>query len=434
MNKGLVLCLVLAVAAGGAYWRDDLMVVASPYVTDAMAKVGFSQKTSAAELNPGGPAIDSTGQKAGKPGKTDSATAGASVGRRRGDTPHVATVAAVDEKMPILRKTIGTVVSPASLMVTSETQGLVTEVLVSDGADVRKGDVLVRLDSRIAAANLAKDKAALARDQASLEHAVNVQKRQQQLLSTDAVSKQSLEDAVTTVETAQATVALDQATVDGDVVTLAQKEIRAPFDGRLGSVGVVVGSLVQPGATVVRLTSLDPLQVSLTLAESDVALVQDTLAGGGAVEVTATPLGGDKTYDAKVDFVDANVDGPSGTFIVKATLANVDGRLFPGQSLAVTAILGNKPVVGVPSVALQPSQGGTIVYVVDGDGKVKVAPVTVALAAGDRSGIASGLAAGDRVVVEGQANLSAGLKVIDAAQAAQGGGQPAAEAKAEVQP
>ena len=239
---------------------------------------------------------------------------------------------------------------------------------------------------------------------------------------------------MTTVETAQATVALDQATVDGDVVTLAQKEIRAPFDGRLGSVGVVVGSLVQPGATVVRLTSLDPLQVSLTLAESDVALVQDTLAGGGAVEVTATPLGGDKTYDAKVDFVDANVDGPSGTFIVKATLANVDGRLFPGQSLAVTAILGNKPVVGVPSVALQPSQGGTIVYVVDGDGKVKVAPVTVALAAGDRSGIASGLAAGDRVVVEGQANLSAGLKVIDAAQAALGGGQPAAEAKAEVQP
>jgi multidrug efflux system membrane fusion protein len=401
--KSVVGLVLVAALAALFFWRGDVLVVAGPYVDRTLTSVGLKPILAKAEI---GPAATT------KPAAEKPAAPG---GKRRGnEPPRVSTVAATAEDMPIVRRTIGTVVSPASLVVTSETQGLVTEVLARDGADVRKDDVLVRLDSRLAEATLAKDRAALARDQASLEHARNALRRQQSLASTDAVSKQSLDDAAAAVQTAEATVALDEATIRGDEVTLSQKVIRAPFDGRLGEVGVVVGSLVQSTSSIVRLTSLDPLEVSFALAENDVGLVEETRGHGGEVGVVVTPLGSDRAYKGKVDFIDANVDAASGTFMVKATLDSVDGLLFPGQSLAVTATLGTRPVVGVPSVAVQPSQNGAMVYVVGGDGTVSVKPVTVALSDGDRSGVDSGLAAGDRVVVEGQVRLVNGMKVVDA--------------------
>jgi multidrug efflux system membrane fusion protein len=329
-------------------------------------------------------------------------------------------VAAGAEDMPVERRTIGAIASPANLNVTTETSGIVTDILVSDGADVKAGDVLVRLDSRIAEATVEKDKAALARDQATLDHARETAARQQRLLSNEAVSQQSLEDANAAVKTAEATVAVDQATLKSDLVTLDQKTIRAPFDGRLGAVVPAVGSLVQPGTAIVRLTRLDPLYASFALSESDAALVRTARAAGKPIKVSVTPLGATDTFTGTVDFVDDAVDATSGTFIARATLHGVADRLVPGQSIAVEAAIGSMPVVAVPTVALQATQQGNVVYVVGADGTVAAKPVTVALSAGDRSGLSSGVAAGERVVVEGQVRLADGMKVIDASTEAAG--------------
>jgi len=290
----------------------------------------------------------------------------------------------------------------------------VTEVLVSDTEMVKTGDVLVRLDSRIAEATVEKDRAALARDQATFEHAKETAARQQRLLSNEAVSQQSLEDANAAVKTAEATVAVDEATLKSDLVTLDQKTIRAPFDGRLGAVDVVVGSLVQPETAIVRLTRLDPLYATFALSESDASLVRAAQAAGKPIEVTVTPLGATDAFTGEVDFVDGAVDATSGTFTARATLHGVADRLVPGQSIAVMAAIGSTPVVAVPTVALQATQQGNVVYVVGADNTVTVRPVTVALSAGDRSGLSAGLQAGERVVVEGQVRLAEGMKVIDA--------------------
>ncbi|WP_118847943.1 efflux RND transporter periplasmic adaptor subunit [Pleomorphomonas carboxyditropha] len=437
MKKTLGIILVAAVAAG-LYWRDGIVTVTAPYVSGALAAV-----SPAAPPEAGAPAT--TGghrQRAGGEGAAGSGSGQAAGSGRHGagGPTRVATVSAAAEDMPIERRTIGTIASPANLTVTTETSGLVTEILVKDGADVKAGDVLVRLDSRIAEATVEKDRAALARDQATFEHAKETAARQERLLSNEAVSQQSLEDANAAVKTAEATVAVDEATLKSDLVTLDQKTIRAPFDGRLGAVEVVVGSLVQPETAIVRLTRLDPLYASFALSESDASLVRAAQAAGKPIAVSVTPLGATGAFTGNVDFVDGAVDTTSGTFTARATLHGVADRLVPGQSIAVMAAIGSTPVVAVPTVALQATQQGNVVYVVGADNTVTVRPVTVALSAGDRSGLASGLQAGERVVVEGQVRLAEGMKVIDAsadaANARPGDAKPDAKptSTAEAQP
>lgn len=431
MKKTLGIILVAAIAAG-LYWRDSIVAVTTPYVSQALAAVSpGTAPTAPADVkdpattgngthrqhaNGDASAANGAGQAAGSgSGQATGKASGQGGGRRGSGGPtRVSTVAASAEDMPIERRTIGTITSPANLTVSTETSGLLTEILVKDGADVKAGDVLVRLDSRIAEATVEKDQAALARDQATLENARQTAARQQKLLSNEAVSQQSLEDANAAVKTAEATVAVDQATLKSDLVTLDQKTIRAPFDGRLGAVAVTVGSLVQPQTAIVRLTRLDPLYASFALSESDASLVRMAQAAGKPIKVSVTPLGSTDAFTGTVDFVDASVDTTSGTFTARATLTGVADRLVPGQSIAVMAAIGSTPVVSVPTVALQATQQGNVVYVVGPDNTVAVRPVTVALSAGDRSGLTAGIAAGDRVVVEGQVRLAEGMKVIDA--------------------
>lgn len=438
MKKTLGIILVAAIAAG-LYWRDSIVAVTTPYVSQALAAVSpgtapaapadlKDPATTGRKQHANGDASAANGQAAGSgSGQAAGKTSGQGGGRRGSGGPtRVSTVAASSEDMPIERRTIGTITSPANLTVSTETSGLVTEILVKDGADVKAGDVLVRLDSRIAEATVEKDQAALARDQATLEHAQETAARQQKLLSNEAVSQQSLEDANAAVKTAEATVAVDQATLKSDLVTLDQKTIRAPFDGRLGAVAVTVGSLVQPQTAIVRLTRLDPLYATFALSESDASLVRTAQAAGKPIKVSVTPLGSSDALVGNVDFIDAAVDPASGTFTARATLTGVADRLVPGQSIAVMAAIGSTPVVAVPTVALQATQQGNVVYVISADNTVAVRPVTVALSAGDRSGLTAGIAAGDRVVVEGQVRLAEGMKVIDASTEA-ANGKPAAK-------
>ncbi|WP_051228753.1 efflux RND transporter periplasmic adaptor subunit [Pleomorphomonas oryzae] len=430
MKKTLGIILVAAIAAG-LYWREDIVSTTAPYVSQALAAVSPGAAPAAPadvkdpattgnghkqHANGDASAANGASQAAGSgSGQTGAKASGQGGGRRGSGGPtRVSTVAASAEDMPIERRTIGTIASPANLTVSTETSGLVTEILVKDGTDVKAGDVLVRLDSRIAEATVEKDQAALARDQATLEHAQETAARQQKLLSNEAVSQQSLEDANATVKTAEATVAVDQATLKSDLVTLDQKTIRAPFDGRLGALQVVIGSLVQPQTAIVRLTRIDPLYATFAISESDASLVRTAQAAGKPIKVSVTPLGSTDAFTGTVDFIDASVDPTSGTFTARATLHGVADRLVPGQSIAVMAAIGSTPVVSVPTVALQATQQGNVIYVVGPDNTVAVRPVTVALSAGDRSGLTAGIAAGERVVVEGQVRLAEGMKVIDA--------------------
>ena len=360
-------------------------------------------------------------------------TGGGGKGGRRNATPSVTVTQAETGDLPVRRSTIGWINSVASTPVTTQQQGVVTRIALANGADVKAGDLLVQLDDRAAQATLARDRAALTRDQATVVATTADLKRAQDLVARKVDSSQQLDQAVAAAASAAAVVTLDQANIDADQVVVDDMRITAPHDGRLGAFLITVGSLVQPGNSVVMLTDMTHLEADFTVSDADVGLLRQSLAAGSVpVRVSpsnqptavaigpkaatatqphpATPAG--SSAEATVDFIDSTINTGSGTMAVRAAVPN-DNRLFwPGQAVKVDVDLGmHTNVVLVPTVAVQPGQQGSNVFVVKPDQTIDVRPVELAGIVGDRAGIVSGLQAGEAVVTGGQLSLASGMKV-----------------------
>lgn len=327
----------------------------------------------------------------------------------------VLVTAAESGSLPIVRQTIGTVVPLLSTAVSSQISGIVAKVVAKDGATVKAGDLLISLDDRVIAANVRRDKAVLAKDQASLDDAEATLARVNSLTKNGADSKQQGDDALAAVKEAQAAVEVDGANLAADSALLAQTEIRAPFDGRLGAMQLSPGAFVAPGTAIVTLTQMKPVYAEFTLPETDLALAHASYAAG-KLRIEVSPMllsGSSQTASGPIVFIDNAIDPASATFKLRALLANDQEKLWPGQSLNVQANAG--PVdnlVLVPLVAVQSQDSGSICYVVKPDMTVEMRRVEVALRNGDSAGIVHGLKAGELVVIEGQSSLESGTAVI----------------------
>lgn len=350
-------------------------------------------------------------------GSDPPAPAGGSMkGANSGPPPvRVEVASAAAGSLPVLRRTVGTVVPVASTALSSLAAGTIAEIRARDGAEVKAGDVIARLDDRAVRAALDRDIAAVARDQAALDNARSALARAQNLMSTGNGTQQARDDASTTEREAEATLALDRATMEIDQVALDNTTIRAPFDGRLGAVLLSQGAYVAPGTPIVTLTQMRPVHVEFSLPDTDLLLIRSALSAG-RLTVAVRPLqatgGSADAVTGTVRFIDNTVDRASGTVTLRAELANGDDELWPGQPLDVEATLGQlEDLVIVPSVAVQPGAAGPQVYVVAKDGTVARRPVTIALRSGDRIGLAGGLAGGESVVTEGQLTLTDGARV-----------------------
>lgn len=339
-----------------------------------------------------------------------------------------ATVAVAEAKtgaLPILRETIGTVVPLASTALGTPTSGTVAEVHAKDGARVKTGDLLAKLDDRTIRAAIERDQAGMGKDQATLNNALSSLQRTQNLAKTGVATKQAADDAQAAVTIARAAVAADQAVIDGDQVALAQTEIRAPFDGKLGAVTLSPGAYVGPGTSVVTITQMKPVYAEFNLPETDLDLVRASFNGRSlSVEVTPVLAAKDRRpATGPIVFIDNSVDQLSATFKLRARLDNDDEALWPGQSLRVVVKAGEKSdLVLVPNVAVQPQDEGSVAYVVKPDKTVELRKVNVALRDSHTAGIDQGLTAGELVVTEGQGTLVDGATV----KVAENGKAPAA--------
>lgn len=385
---------VAIVAAGLYFWPAG--------ATWVWQKLPFGQKEIAAQA-----ATDQSGGK-GKAGS-------------RAVT--VATAVAKVTDFPVQRYAIGFLASPAVANINARVASQVTAIAVADGQMVKEGDLLISLDDRALKAQVEKDKATLAKDQALAASADADLARAQNLLAKQAGTQQTYDQALAAQKAAHATVAADQAAIDVDNVQLGFTTITAPISGRLGAVSVSIGDLVTAGGTtgtgatpLVTITEMDPLRVSFNLPEADLGLLQQALAKPGSITVTLTK-DGDSTPigSGTLDFVNSTVDTASGTITARATVPNADLKLWPGQYVKVTVDAGSMPqMVSVPTVAIQPSQSGSFVYVVKADNTVEARPVVVALTHGEDSAIASGLKGDEKVVVDGQLSLKSGAAVREA--------------------
>ena len=348
-------------------------------------------------------------------GKSNSQEAQA---RRAPQAIAVTTASAEARDVPVVLTANGSVTPLQSVDLRSQVTSTVREVHIREGQDVSKGDALFSLDARADEANIRKAEAQVAKDRADLATAQRNLDRQRELFRQKFISQAALDQAQNQVDTLNGQIAVNQAALEAARVTRGYMEIRAPFSGRTGTIGVRAGSLVQPGGSspttppLVTVTQIDPIAVSFTLPEKELAGLQQALADG-PVEVTVQPQSGGEPRRVKVSFVDNAVDNVSGTIRVKAEFSNKDARLWPGMYVNVQ--LAPRTLRGatvVPAQAVQTGPESRFVYVVDAERKVESKPVKLAHV-DEKIAVVEGIAPGARVVVEGAQNLRPGVSVTE---------------------
>jgi membrane fusion protein, multidrug efflux system len=330
--------------------------------------------------------------------------------------PVVAAVA-VEMSAPIQVTAIGGVQSIATVMIKSRMDGQIAQVHFKEGQEVKEGDLLFTLDDRALRAQLAQSEAALERDRASLERAKSEVTRQSGLATRGVASAQKFEDVETSLAVLGATVRAAEAAVENARVNLRYATILAPINGRTGSVTLKKGNLVKAAELsssipLVTITQLRPIYVSFTVPERHLADLRAAAPEGSLPVVATIPSQPQTPITGALVFVDNQVDVATGTITLKAEFANDDTRLWPGQFVNVTLTLGVQAnALAVPSAAIQIGQNGPYVFVVRPDSTVELRLVRVNRTVNDRSVIADGLVAGDRVVVDGQLRLANGTRV-----------------------
>jgi membrane fusion protein (multidrug efflux system) len=292
------------------------------------------------------------------------------------------------ERLATQLNALGTARANEAVEVTSKTSNIVTAVRFHDGERVRKGQVLVELDSAQARADLAGAEAAAAESASQL-------KRSKELLSTQALSEAQYDQLEASMKTNEAHVAAARA-------RLADTVIRAPFSGRVGMRRVSVGSLVNPGTTI---TTLDDISV----VKVDFAVPENFLAGlRRGLEVSATAAAyPDREFEGAVTSVDSRVDAVTRSVMVRAVVPNADHALKPGMFLSVRLARDERDALMVPEAALVPEQSRQFIYVVE-DGRAHRREVRIGRRQPGRVEIVEGLRAGETVIVEGTQKVREG--------------------------
>jgi multidrug efflux system membrane fusion protein len=324
---------------------------------------------------------------------------------------HVATAA--KREMSIEIAAIGHVESVSSVAVKAQVGGQITRVAFREGQDVNKGDLLLAIDSRPYEAALAQAKANLERDRARAKSAQDDVKRYAGLVAKDYVTQQQFDQAQADAVAAEATVRADEAVLENARLQLEYSSVRAPIDGRTGSLLVQVGNIVKANddRTLLQINQIHPILVSFAVPETNFSEITRRVRAG-RLSVGATPQDGGPPAVGELNFVDNAVNASTGTIQLKATFANRDSRLWPGQFVSVILNLATEPdAIVAPSQAVQTGQSGQFVWVVKDDLTVESRSVIVARVQGPLAVIARGLAAGERVVTDGQLRLSPGAKV-----------------------
>jgi multidrug efflux system membrane fusion protein len=345
-----------------------------------------------------------------------------------------AVVASVAEVLPtpIQVSAIGTVQSIATVIIKSRVDGQIADVHFEEGHDVKEGDLLFTLDNRSFQAQLAQAEAVLQRDRAQLERAQLELKRQTELADRGVASAQKLEDAQMAEKVLQAAIRASEAAAENARVILSYTTIRSPISGRTGSVNLKRGNVVKSNDTttnavpLVTITQLRPIYVGFTIPERHLPDIRAALADSERLPAVVTmPSQPDKPITGMLTFVDNQVDAATGTIPLKATLTNDDIRLWPGQFVNVNLTLGIQAhAVVVPSTTIQIGQNGPYVFVIKDDSTVELRLVRIDRTVGNKTVVASGLNAGERVVVDGQLRLNNGTRVT---MARPEGGQPKAK-------
>lgn len=325
---------------------------------------------------------------------------GGEASEETGGTP-VETATVEERDLAVTVSSVGSLEADASAEVSSQYSGVVSRILFEEGQEVRRGQVLVRLDGDKLRAELEAAEAAHVRARAEATNLERQVERNEQLLEQGAISQQAFDDVRTAYESAQAR--LEEARAGASLArrTLEDATIRAPFEGRIGSREFDIGDYVNEGETLFPVVDDDTLKVEFTVPEQYVG----RLTTGLPVRVQVRSQPG-RWYEGEVYFVSPTVDRTNRTVALKARVPNTGRELSGGQFADVSTVIEvREGTLVIPEAAVVPRSGRNLVFVVSGGRALRR---EVALGGRQRGivEVTAGVSRGDTVVIAGQQRLS----------------------------
>lgn len=333
--------------------------------------------------------------------------------------PRPVDVAKVIQKdVPLYLDEIGTCAAFETVQVQAQVSGQITARNFQDGADVKKGDSLFTIDSRLYQAALDQAQGQLAQAKSQLVLDQITLKRQQDLRSKGVNSPQDLDAAQGTVNNDEAKVKSAEGAVAAAQVNVDYCNIHSPIDGRAGLRQVDVGNIVGGGSAgtggvLVTIQGIDPIYTDFTVAEPDLPLVRQYLGGPNVKVMTDAEDDQFPPREGTLSFIDNALQPGSGTVKARGVTPNPDRALWPSQFVHVRLILDIlKNSKLVPSAAVQIGQNGPYIFVVKSDSTLELRQVKPGQRQGELTVIIEGVNVDETVVVSGQLQLAPGAKVI----------------------
>ena len=326
----------------------------------------------------------------------------------------VTAVKAKVQDVPVELRGLGTVQAFNTVEIKSQVNGMLIAIPVQEGQEVHQGDIVAHIDPRPYQATLDQVTAQRAEDAAQLQSAQLDLQRYQHLAKSSFAPVQQVDDQQATVNKLVATVQADSAAVENARINLDYCTIRAPIDGRVSFHQTDVGNLIEVASQtgIVSITQDKPISVLFTLPEAELLRIQQAM-GKGALLVSVYS-GDDKTKLADGQLLTPNnaIDTATGTIQLKATFANSDDALWPGEFVNARLRIDTlHDAVTIPIAAVQHGPNGLFVYSIKSDSTVQEQDVQIAYQTDEAAVIAQGVKSDDTVVVTGQSRLAAGTRV-----------------------
>ena len=359
---------------------------------------------------------------------------------------------AVSQNVSNYMDALGKIVARETVAIQPQVSGRITKIHFTDGANVRRGQLLFTIDPRPfeanlkqAQANLAKDVAAKKQSEANLAREIAREKwglaqveRYRTLVEQGVVAKEQYEQlradydslkanseaARAAVRSADETIKVDNAAIETAKVQLSYCYIHSPIDGRAGQRLVDLGNVVNPGGstntesgavsanTLLVIERLDPIYADFTISQNNLTAVQDQMRSGTLSAEVRLPDTVNDPVTGTLTFVDNAVQTETGQVTLRATLANPGHRFWPGRFVNIRLLLGTIPgAVLVPASAPQMSANGSYVYIVKPDSTAELRIISLGQRQGDLVVVEKGVAAGEKVVTNGQLGVTPGGKV-----------------------
>lgn len=334
--------------------------------------------------------------------------------------PEVVVTEAELDTIPLYYDFTGTAQALRQVDIRTQVSGFLENRFFAEGEVVDAGALLYQIDKRPFRATLNQAQADLAAEQANAEYLQKRAARFRELQDNQAVSRDQLDEIIAQAQQAQSRIRALQATVERAELDLKFTRITAPFAGRMEQTRVYQGDLITAQETVLtRLIQLHPIHVSFDVSRAQGYRVQRLQRQGAVpadestykVEVI-TPDGSLYPEQGRIDFISADINPLTNTFVARAQIPNPDYVLIPGQYTQLRVFLGEQPnQVVIPEKALVQEQGGQFVYVVDTNNKATLKKILPGKIYQGRQIVEEGLQGGERIIIEGLQQVRSGMTV-----------------------